>query len=329
MTPMLSRRHFLSASLATTAAYAAGSFVPAWAQNAPNLGTPTLPAIGFRRTKVGDAEVISLLDGVARRPLGEEFVKNAPLAEVRALLASQNLPTDYIDIPFTPFLVVAGNRRILMDTGLGEFGGPTTGKLLEQLRAAGFQPGDIDTVLITHYHGDHISGLRNKAGEYVFAKAKVMVPAPEHAFWMDDAKMAAAPDGMKGAFNNVRRVFAQMPAQMLATFEPGSEVAPGIRSVAAFGHTPGHTLFDLRSAGQSFVYLGDLTNVPALFARNPDWAVAFDMDAEAARKVRRETFQRIVADNALAGGFHFPFPAFGRMAVAGNGYAFQPLASAG
>jgi glyoxylase-like metal-dependent hydrolase (beta-lactamase superfamily II) len=323
---MLNRRHFLGASLATTSAYAAGAFVPAWAQNAPNLGTPTLPATGFRRLKVGDVEVISLLDGVARRPLGEEFVKNAPLAEVRALLASQNLPTEHIDIPFTPFLVVAGNRRILMDTGLGEFGAPTTGKLLEQLRAAGFQPGDIDTVLITHYHGDHINGLRNKAGEFVFAKAKVMVPAPEHAFWMDDAKMAAAPEAMKGAFNNVRRVFAQMPADMLVRFEPGAELVPGIRSVAAFGHTPGHTLFDVRSAGQSFVYVGDLTNVPALFARNPDWAVTFDMDAEAARKVRRETFQRIVAARAMVGGFHFPWPALGRMEASGAGYAFQPLA---
>ena len=325
---MFNRRHFLGASLASTAVYAAGSFVPAWAQNAPNFGTPTVPSPGFRRIKVGEVEVIAVTDGVARRPLGEEFVKNAPLAEVRALLASQNLPTEYIDIPFTPFLVVAGNRRILMDTGLGEFGGATTGKLLEHLRAAGFQPGDIDTVLITHYHGDHIGGLRNKAGDFVFNKAKVLVPAPEHAFWMDDAKMAAAPEGMKGAFNNVRRVFAQMPADMLVRFEPGSELAPGIRSVAAFGHTPGHTLFDLASAGQNFSYIGDLTNVPALFARNPDWAVTFDMDAEAARKVRRETFQRIVAGHSMVGGFHFPFPAFGRLAALGNGYGFQPVPAA-
>jgi glyoxylase-like metal-dependent hydrolase (beta-lactamase superfamily II) len=143
---------------------------------------------------------------------------------------------------------------------------------------------------------------------------------------MDDAKMAAAPEAMKGAFNNVRRVFAQMPADMLVRFEPGAELVPGVRSVAAFGHTPGHSLFDLRSANQNFVYVGDLTNVPALFARNPDWAVTFDMDAEAARKVRRETFQRIVAGNAMVGGFHFPFPAMGRMAVAGSGYAFEPLA---
>ncbi|MGN6830815.1 MBL fold metallo-hydrolase [Paucibacter sp. M5-1] len=323
---MLNRRSFLGAGLATTAVYSAGSFIPVWAQNAPNLGMPSIANPGFLKTKVGDVEVIALLDGVTRRPLGEEFVKNAPLAEVRALLASQGLGTDYIDVPYTPFLIVAGGRRILMDTGLGEFGGPTTGKLLEQLRAAGFQPGDIDTVLISHYHGDHINGLRNKAGDYVFPKAKVLVPAAEHAFWMDDAKMAAAPEGMKGAFNNVRRTFAQMPAEMLQRFEAGAEVAPGIRSIAAYGHTPGHTLFQLQSAGQSFFYVADLTNVPALFARNPDWAVTFDMDAEAARKVRREMFQRIVDNQALLGGFHFPFPALGRMAASGKGYAFQPIA---
>lgn len=322
---MLSRRHFLHAGLAATA-YAAGSFVPVWAQSAPNLGTPALPSPGFRRTKVGDVEVVSLIDGIARRPLGEEFVKNAPLAEVRALLSSQGLPTEYIDIPFTPFLVLAGNRKILMDTGLGDFGGPNAGKLAENLRAAGVQPSEIDTVLISHFHGDHINGLRNKAGELLFPKAKVMVPSPEFAFWMDDARMAAAPQGMKGAFENVRRTFNGMAADMLVRFNPGDEVAPGVQSIAAFGHTPGHTLFEVSSAGQRFVYVADLTNVPALFARNPDWAVTFDMDAEAARKVRRQMFERVTAGNALVGGFHFPFPAFGRMAASGNGYAFQPQA---
>jgi glyoxylase-like metal-dependent hydrolase (beta-lactamase superfamily II) len=130
---------------------------------------------------------------------------------------------------------------------------------------------------------------------------------------------------MKGAFENVRRTFAQMPADRLVRFEPGSEVVPGIQSVAAFGHTPGHTLFQMRSAAQSFYYVADLTNVPALFARNPDWAVTFDMDAEAARKVRRDIFSRIVSSDAMVGGFHFPFPAFGRVAASGNGYAFQPV----
>jgi glyoxylase-like metal-dependent hydrolase (beta-lactamase superfamily II) len=325
---MLQRRQFIAAGLSAGAvsslAWLGAS--AAWAQNAPTLGTPTLPTPGFRRMKVGDAEVIALNDGVARRPLGEEFVKNAPLAEVRALLASQGLATDHIDIPVTAFLVLSGGRRLLMDTGFADNGGPTTGRLLGNLAAAGFKPEDIDTVLITHYHGDHIQGLRRKDGSLVYPNARVMVPEPEHAFWMDDARMNALPEGQRGGFMVSRRVFASMPADKLLRFAPGSEVAPGLRSVAAFGHTPGHTLFELQSAGQSFVYVGDLTNVPALFARNPDWAVTFDMDAEAARQVRRATFQRIVQTNAMVGGYHFPFPAFGRMAAQGNGYAFQPVA---
>lgn len=319
---MLQRRHFLAALAASPLAYASG----AWAQNAPGFGAPTLPAPGFARTRVGSAEVIALNDGIARRPLGEEFVKNAPLAEVKALLSSQGLPTDYIDIPFNAFLVVDGNRRILMDTGFADNGGATTGRLLANLAAAGFKPEDIDTVLITHYHGDHINGLRRKDGSWVYPNAKVMVPEPEHAFWMDDARMNALPENQRGGFMGARRVFAQMPADRLVRFAPGAEVAPGIRSVAAFGHTPGHTLFELSSGGQRFVYVGDLTNVPALFARNPDWAVTFDMDADKARATRREVFQRIVASNALVGGFHFPFPAFGRVRAEGNGYAFEPTA---
>ena len=320
---MLKRRQFLGAG-AGLCAYAAGSFAPVWAQSAPNLGTPTLPSPGFRRTKMGDVEIISVLDGIARRPLGEEFVKNAPLAEVKALLTSQGLPTDYIDVPFTPFVVIAGGRKALIDTGLGEFGAPNAAKLPQNLRAAGVPASDIDTVLISHFHGDHINGLRNKAGELAFAKAKVMVPAAEYAFWMDDAKMAAAPAGQKGAFENARRTFSAMGPDMLVQFAAGAEVVPGIRSVAAYGHTPGHTLFEVTSAGQSFFYLADLTNVPSLFARNPDWAVTFDMDAEAARKVRREVFARVTSSKSLVGGFHFPFPAFGRMTATGNGYTFEP-----
>jgi glyoxylase-like metal-dependent hydrolase (beta-lactamase superfamily II) len=322
---MYNRRQFLGAAAAGSAVYAAGAFTPMWAQNAPNFGTPTLPSPGLRRMKLGNIEIIALVDGIARRPLGEEFVVNAPLAEVRAALTAQGLSPDFVDVPFTPFLVVAGDRRVLMDTGLGEFGGPTTGKLLENLAAAGFKPEDIDTVLISHYHGDHINGLRNRAGNLVFSKAKVMVPAAEHAFWMDEKRAADAAGGrMKGAFDNVRRTFADMPASVLQTFQPGAELLPGIRAVAAHGHTPGMSMFEVTSGGQAFTFLADLTNIPSLFARNPDWSVTFDMDPVAARQTRRAVFERIVASKGMVGGFHFPFPALGQMVPAGNGYSFQP-----
>jgi glyoxylase-like metal-dependent hydrolase (beta-lactamase superfamily II) len=253
-------------------------------------------------------------------------VRNAPLADVQALLKSQNLPTEYIDIPFTAFLIVAGGRRTLIDTGFADNGAPTTGRLMANLNAAGFKADDIDTVILSHYHGDHINGVRNKAGQLVFPKAKIMVPAVEHAFWMDDARMAAAPDAMRGAFQNVRKVFAGLSADQLVQFQAGQEVVSGITSVAAYGHTPGHTLFVAQSKGEKFAYVADITNVPQLFARNPDWAVQFDMNAEQARDVRRKTFEMLVKDKMMAGGFHFPFPAFGRIETMGNGFEFKPVA---
>jgi glyoxylase-like metal-dependent hydrolase (beta-lactamase superfamily II) len=305
--PMITRRDVLIGGGAIAATYAATSFFPLVAQNAPNFGAPSVVQVGFRKQKLGDMEIVALNDGVL-------------------LLKSQNLPTEYIDIPFTAFLIVAGNRRILLDTGFADNGPATTGRLMANLNAAGFKAEDIDTVVISHYHGDHINGVRNKAGQLVFPKAKIMVPAPEHAFWMDDARMNAAPEAMKGAFNAVRRVFNGLSADQLTQFQPGAEIAPGITSVAAFGHTPGHTLFTVASKGEKFAFVADLTNIPQLFARNPDWAVQFDMDADAARATRRKVFEMIVNEKMMAGGYHFPFPAFGKIEALGNGYDFKPVA---
>ncbi|HRK40448.1 MAG TPA: MBL fold metallo-hydrolase [Burkholderiaceae bacterium] len=323
---MLNRRQLLGAGLAiTTLALPLMNPGLLWAQNAPNLGTPDLPTPGFRKLRMGAVDIIALNDGIARRPLGEEFVKNAPLDQVKALLASQGLATDHIDVPFTAFLVVAGGKRFLLDAGFGDNGGPTTGRLQANLAAAGYKPEDIDHVVISHYHGDHINGLRMKNGQLAYPNAKVHVPAPEHAFWMDDARMEAAPQAMKGAFGAVRRVFKDMPADKLVRFEPGAELAPGIRSNAAFGHTPGMSTVTVTSEGKSFIFVADLTNVPALFARNPDWAVMFDMDAEAARLTRRRVFDQIVQNKMLAGGYHFPFPAFGTIEPDGQGFRFVPV----
>jgi glyoxylase-like metal-dependent hydrolase (beta-lactamase superfamily II) len=321
----MNRRDFVITGSAVAGAYLAGSYFPIIAQG-DKVGEPSVVQVGFRKQKLGDMEIIALNDGVARRTLAAEFVKNAPLDKVKEALKSQNLPTDYIDIPFTAFLIVNGKRRILMDTGFANNGGATTGRLLANLSAAGFKPEDIDTILISHYHGDHINGIRNKAGELVFPNAKVMVPSVEHAHWMDDAKMNAMPENQRGGFANVRRVFKPLKDDQLMQFESGKEVAPGIRSVAAFGHTPGHTLFVAESKGEKFAYVADLTNIPQLFARNPDWAVQFDMDAEAARVTRRKVFDMILAEKMMVGGYHFPFPAFGRLEKLGDGYDFKPVA---
>ncbi len=318
----MDKRSFLFTSLAATSAL---SFPSAFAQSSAAIGSPPVAAPGFKRIQLGAVQIIALNDGVTRRPLAEGFVRNAPLNEVKASLASQNLPTDYIDIPYTAYLVVQGNTRFLFDTGFADNSSPAAGQIRTNLAAAGFKPEDIDHVVISHFHGDHIQGLRYKDGALVYPNAKVHVPAPEYAFWMDDARMNAAPETSRGAFQAVRRVFGGMPADRLLKFEPGAVLVPGITSAPAFGHSPGMSIFTVESEGKKFTYVADVTNVPAIFARNPDWAVAFDMDPEAARQTRRRIYDMLVRDKTLVGGFHFPQPWFGTLEAAGTGYQFKPI----
>jgi glyoxylase-like metal-dependent hydrolase (beta-lactamase superfamily II) len=320
---MIPRRTLLMSGMALPALLA---FQSALSQNLPpvSLGSAILPEPGWRRVQLGQTELLALNDGVLRRPLGEEFVRNAPLESVKALLASQGLPTDYIDVPYNTYLIVDQGVRILMDTGFADNGPPGTGRLSAHLNQAGLRLEDIDVVLISHFHGDHISGLRRKDGSLTFPNAKVWVPQPEFDYWMSDERMVAAPQAARGGFLNVRRVFSAMPTQQLHRFEPGAELMSGMRSIAAFGHSPGHTLFQWKAGAEGFTYMADASHYPALFVRNPDWQVQFDMDAESARQSRRVALQRAVDQGGLVGGFHFPFPGWGRIAPEGNGYVFQP-----
>lgn len=138
---------------------------------------------------------------------------------------------------------------------------------------------------------------------------------------MDDARMNAAPEGMRGAFAGVRRVFGPI-ASSVTRFEAGVEVLPGIRSIAAYGHTPGHTAFTIDGGSRRLMYWADTTNVAALFVRNPEWAVMFDMDPEAARQVRRRLADRVVAEDMVLAGYHLTGSAIGTLGRRGNGYEF-------
>lgn len=318
------RRQFLRTGLGLTAAtalpFAAGC---AGMQDAAPTGERV--AEGVYSARIGSATVTALADGVAVRPLAEGFVRNATLAQVEQALREANMPTDKLTISFTAFLVESGGKRILIDTGNGQFGAPTSGRVLSSLQAAGVSPDSIDHILISHFHGDHINGIRNKKGALVYPKAQIHVPVPEWDFWMSDANMAKAPDAMKGAFQAPRRVFGPMASQV-QRFAPGAEVLPGVASMAAYGHTPGHTAFTLKSGGQTWAFLADFANVAALFVRNPDWAVMFDMDAERARQTRRRLLDQAIAENWLVSGYHMPFPAIGRIARRGSGYDFNAMA---
>lgn len=280
-------------------------------------------AEGAARVDLGKVSVTMLSDGAASRALDANFVRNAPLAEVQASLKEMGLPTDKLAVAYNTLVADVGGQRVLFDTGNGEFGGAGSGKLLENMGRAGIDPKSVTAVVISHFHGDHINGLRNKAGELVFPNAKVYVPAPEWNWWMDDARMNATPEASRGGYNTARRVFAPIASSVIR-FEPGKEVLPGVRSIAAYGHTPGHTAFMIEGGKQKLLYWADVTNVD-LFVRNPDWAVMFDMNADEARATRHRIAKMAIAENALVAGYHLSSPGVGTLSARDKGYHFTPL----
>jgi len=299
-------------ALATTSAHAAA---PAAGKQAP----------GFYRYKIGDIEVTVVTDGVARGKLMQNFVTNVKEEEVKDALAAAHKDREIFDNTFTPVVLNTGGKLILIDTGTGEanFAASkgTAGQFTNNLTAAGLSAAAIDTVIISHYHGDHMNGLLKADNSLAFPNAEILVPAKEHNYWMDDGEMSRAPKGrIEGLFKNSRRVFSGDVLKRLRTYEWDKEVVPGVTAFGTPGHSPGHTSL-LVSSGASKVYVqGDVTHVPYLFARNPGWHAFYDQDAAMAEATRRKVYDMLVADKMMVQGFHYPFPAHAYIEKAGNGY---------
>ena len=313
--------------LASTALAAAPIAGPALAQTAspptPAQGAASRQAPGFYRYKVGDIEVTAVNDGSAPRPL-EGFIRNAELSAVQQAARDAFLPQNTIQNSFTALVLNNGGRLTLIDTGNGDSGAPTTGRWMENFRAAGFDPSQVNTIVISHFHGDHINGMRRKDGTAVFPNAEVLVPATEWAFWMDDARMNQVPENMRGGFLGARRVFSPI-AKDVKQYDMDKEIVPGLTSVAAPGHTPGHTAYMLSSGSGKLLILSDTANHPALFVRNPDWSAVFDMDADVARATRRKMLDLAASERAQVAFYHAPFPATGHIIKDGDGFRFVPV----
>jgi glyoxylase-like metal-dependent hydrolase (beta-lactamase superfamily II) len=234
------------------------------------------------------------------------------------------MPHDKLTTPFTTLIVNTGKKLILIDTGTGGQIAPSAGALRDNLATAGIDPKAVDLVVISHFHPDHINGIKDKDNALIFPNAEIMVPEPEWAYWMDDANLNAAPTDLKLTFRNQRRIFSDIAPQV-TRFAPGREVSSGIVTLAAAGHTPGHTVFAIHSGAQSLLVLGDTAQHPALFARHPDWQAAFDIDGTAAVATRKKLFDRACADRMLVTGYHFPFPACGHLIKTATGYEHVPV----
>jgi glyoxylase-like metal-dependent hydrolase (beta-lactamase superfamily II) len=323
----VTRRSVLTAAAATMAAAAA----PMTALSSAHAATPAAgkQAPGFYRYNVGDYEITVVTDGGRSFPLPDNFVVNAKKDEVNAVLERSFMPRDRMTLVFNPIVVNTGSKLIAIDTGYGPAEaakpGSTHGQYQQNLAAAGIDAKAIDTVIISHYHQDHVDGLLTADNSLAFPNAEILVPAVEHKFWMDDGEMSRASKGrMEDLFKNNRRVFSGEVLKRVKTYEWDKEVAPGITSVGTPGHSAGHTSFVVASGPARMFVFSDVTNRPELFVRNPGWHAFFDQIPDMAEQSRRKTLDMLIADKMLVQTFHAPFPGHGHMEKDGQGYRFVP-----
>lgn len=287
------------------------------------ISSRALSIAGAARSLIGETELFALHDGTVFRERVPGFIRNASEADFTQGLREIGLPEDRISVTFTTFALRSRHGVVVFDPGFADNGGPTTGRLAANLAAVGIAPGDVLKVVISHFHGDHILGLRHKSGDWTFPNAEILVPEPEWDYWMDETIAAAAPEAAKAGFATARRIFAGS-GERVSRFGWNRDVAPGITALPAPGHTPGHTAFLIADGKEHAIFVADITNNPYIFARHPGWHAHFDVDPVLAEKTRRAWLDRLAQDRSRALFFHAPFPSTGYVARGVSGYDFIP-----
>ncbi|SHM40945.1 Glyoxylase, beta-lactamase superfamily II [Roseibium suaedae] len=314
----ISRRSaLLGATGAVAGAALLGQTGQVLAEDAKAAASGSQARLPFARFKIGGFEVTTLLDGTASSAEPQKtFGMNVPADEFAEVSAASFLPADSFTNFFTPTLVNTGKELVLFDTGMGEGARPDRGNLRSALETAGYTPEQIDIVVITHMHGDHIGGLA-EGGNPAFANARYVTGAKEYDFW---SKLdPAANGGAKLVAKNVTPL-----AEKTTFLEDGGSVVSGITAMAAAGHTPGHMIYMLESDGKQMVLTADTANHYVWSLAHPDWEVRFDMDKAAAAQTRRKVLGMLASDKIPFAGYHMPFPAVGYVDTVGDGFHYVP-----
>ncbi|HJW04015.1 MAG TPA: MBL fold metallo-hydrolase [Azospira sp.] len=280
---------------------------------------------GYYRTQLGQFEVTALFDGAIQ--LDIKLLKHASEADLQKLLSRMFVGSPKMQTAVNAYLINTGEHLVLVDTGAAKLFGPTLGYVVQNLKAAGYTPEQVDTVILTHLHADHMGGLNDAAGQPLFPKAKILVAQADNDYWLSEKVAEQAPEGAKPFFKMARDSAAPYVAHhQWQTFSDGSELVPGIKAVKANGHTPGHTAYAVESAGQKLLIWGDLVHSHAVQFTRPGVSIEFDVDQKQAIATRRAIMKEAADSKVLVAGMHLPFPGMGHVRAEGQGrYAWVPV----
>lgn len=279
-------------------------------------------APGFYRFKLGSFEVTVVSDGpLGLGPARDGIFNGVSGADFTKTLTDNFLPTDSVEMDQNTLVVNTGDRLVLFDTGDGgsKMFGPKSGRQLANLKAAGIDPRDIDVVAITHAHPDHCWGLMAADGSPNFPNAQIAVSQADFDFWTDEGK--AQGDMMKPMIEGTRRQLIPNRARTVFV-KDGQEVAPGIRAMAAPGHTVGHMVFVISSGGKTLVNTGDVAHHHLVSTQNPRAAFLFDTDGAQGVASRLKVFDMLASDRIPFVSYHFPWPGLGYVAKQGDAYRY-------